>query len=530
MGKRKKKGSSKLTVFIAVVAIIVIIAVAVFFGISYVNVSKKIDAADAQIENINVEQNNLSFDARVTGDIESYDVILRSDEDKIIKEDSEDLDKLVSYSVVLEYNTEYQIVIALKSTVLGVLAVIKDKTLDTIKTGQRMAPDSVVYDDLQIHFLELGNDKAGDSVYIKAGDTDILIDAGSRAESAATIINYVSDYCTDGCLEYVIATHAHQDHISGFAGEAKSSKNYKGETTTRNGVLYYFDVLNLIDFAYEGEVKKTDIANGVLATDNKSASSSSYNTSTSVYGKYLLSREYAISNGTNHKTAKELWDNNTTEFTLANGITMDIIYNYYYFNPSNDENNYSVCTMINYNDHHFMLTGDLEKEGEEKLASYYDASSSAKTLPHCDLFKAGHHGSPTSSNDCLLSKITPDICCVCCCAGSIEYTKANDNIFPSQDFINRIAKYTDQVYVTSIYISETNSFASMNGDIIVSAGFKDDTFGIGLSASNNLTILKETAWFNEEIYTLNGNVCSSSKEYYNSSTEGAIKVPRRVWP
>ena len=117
MGKRKKKGSSKLTVFIAVVAIIVIIAVAVFFGISYVSVSKKIDAADAQIENINVEQNNLSFDARVTGDIESYDVILRSDEDKIIKEDSEDLDKLVSYSVVLEYNTEYQIVIALKSTV-----------------------------------------------------------------------------------------------------------------------------------------------------------------------------------------------------------------------------------------------------------------------------------------------------------------------------------------------------------------------------------------------------------------------------
>ena len=199
-------------------------------------------------------------------------------------------------------------------------------------------------------------------------------------------------------------------------------------------------------------------------------------------------------------------------------------------NETNDENNYSVCTMINYNDHHFMLTGDLEKEGEEKLASYYDASSSAKTLPHCDLFKAGHHGSPTSSNDCLLSKITPDICCVCCCAGSIEYTKANDNIFPSQDFINRIAKYTDQVYVTSIYISETNSFASMNGDIIVSAGFKDDTFGIGLSASNNLTILKETAWFNEEIYTLNGNVCSSSKEYYNSSTEGAIKVPRRVWP
>ena len=44
-----------------------------------------------------------------------------------------------------------------------------------------------VYSDFQIHFLELGNIYAGDSIYIKAGENDILIDAGSRANSKDTI-------------------------------------------------------------------------------------------------------------------------------------------------------------------------------------------------------------------------------------------------------------------------------------------------------------------------------------------------------
>ena len=48
--------------------------------------------------------------------------------------------------------------------------------------------EGVKYDDFQIHFMTLGNDKAGDSIYIKAGDTDILIDAGSRSGSSSTTI------------------------------------------------------------------------------------------------------------------------------------------------------------------------------------------------------------------------------------------------------------------------------------------------------------------------------------------------------
>lgn len=76
--------------------------------------------------------------------------------------------------------------------------------------------DTYISGDLSIHFMELGNNYTGDSIYIKAGDTDILIDAGSRADSTDTTAAYIDQYCTDGVLEYVIATHADQDHIAGL--------------------------------------------------------------------------------------------------------------------------------------------------------------------------------------------------------------------------------------------------------------------------------------------------------------------------
>ena len=208
---------------------------------------------------------------------------------------------------------------------------------------------------------------------------------------------------------------------------------------------------------------------------------------------------------------------------------MDILYNKYYFETSSDENNYSVCTLFNYNDHHFMLTGDLEKEGEEALANYYDGSTSKKTLPHCDLFKGGHHGSATSSNECLLEKITPDICCVCCCAGDTEYTANYSTQFPTQAFIDRIAKYTSNVYVTTLYNEETKTNESMNGNIVVSSDGKE----VGIQASNNLTKLKDTEWFNADIYVDSSGKNVSSKgshDFYTKDTPGVTKVKRRIWP
>ena len=141
-------------------------------------------------------------------------------------------------------------------------------------------------------------------------------------------------------------------------------------------------------------------------------------------------------------------------------------------------------------------------------------------LPKVRLFKGGHHGSKTSSNECLLELIQPEICCVCCCSGSDEYTKNTDNQFPTQAFIDRIAKYTDKVYCTTLAKYEiwkdtndveylhTVGFESMNGNIHVS--YINNVLNV--NCSNNNVILKDSEWFNTE-FELNG-----------------VKRKMRTWP
>lgn len=99
-------------------------------------------------------------------------------------------------------------------------------------------PKNIITDDLQIHFLETGNQYTGDCTLIKVGNTEILVDAGSRQASAKTITEYVNQYCSDGVLEYVIATHADQDHIAGFVGNSSVK-----------GIFEAFECRTIIDFA-----------------------------------------------------------------------------------------------------------------------------------------------------------------------------------------------------------------------------------------------------------------------------------------
>ena len=95
--------------------------------------------------------------------------------------------------------------------------------------------------------------------------------------------------------------------------------------------------------------------------------------------------------------------------------------------------------------------------------------------------------------------------------------------------INRVAKYTDRVYVTTYYDEKATTYKSLNGNIIISSNGNT----IGVSASNNITKLKDSKWFNETIYVKSGIYhCSGTgkKDYYTSATSGTSAVPRRVWP
>ena len=338
------------------------------------------------------------------------------------------------------------------------------------KTSSEIAQIKVyTLGEISFHFLELGNENTGDCTYIKAGETDILIDAGSNYTSIPTITAYINSQVKDKKLEYVIVTHAHKDHYAGFA------TNFATES-----IFDKYDIGTIIDFA---QTEKG-------------------NTSQDMYKNYQRELSEAVERGAKHYTALDCVNKTngaTNTYELSKDITMTILNQRFYAEQDKDnENNHSVCTLFTHGDKNFLFTGDLDKEGEESLVSL-------NNLPKCELYKAGHHGSKTSSNEVLLEKIQPNICCVCCCAGNVEYTQNLNNTFPTQDFINRISKYTDRVYVTTlgpiVATGEKNKdgsdkykndgHRSLNGNIVVTSTSSTTE----VNCSNNNIKLKDTDWF-----------------------------------
>lgn len=351
--------------------------------------------------------------------------------------------------------------------------------------------------DFSIHFLEIGK-YTGDCVLIDCGDTELLIDAGSRKGSAETIKKYIDKYCDDGVLEYVISTHSDEDHIAALIGSKSGS--------TRTGIAYQYQIGTYIKFDKAGKD-----GNGKPLTTDKG--------NVTLYGEYEETVNYLIDKGTAVYTASQCYeekDGAKRQYYLDENhtVSFNILYNYYYYNASSDENNYSVVTLLteelSSGNRHYLFTGDLEESGESKMVDYYKNAANSKSeydiLPEVELYKAGHHGSKTSSTDKLLKVIKPKSVVVCCCCGATEYTKVNENTFPTQTMVDNVGKYTDKIYVTTLatglsdkdangnYTSLSyGGYTSMNGDIV----FYTEKGELKLRCSNNTTILKDTEWFKE---------------------------------
>lgn len=324
--------------------------------------------------------------------------------------------------------------------------------------------DLIKEEDLSIHFIELGNKYTGDCTFIKVGETEILIDAGSRASSVKPISDYISQYI-EGDLDYVIVTHAHQDHYAGFA--------------TNEGTDSLFDIFTtetIIKFSQSNQKETAKL----YSNFNREVSETKTKNGTNVYD--------ALQCYNNEAGAQRVYD-------LGNNVELQILYHEYYEKEAHSENDYSVSCMINQNDeNYYLFTGDLEAEGEESLVNEYK-SEYGTDLPKMKLYKAGHHGSKTSSSKTLLDVIQPEIVCVCCCAGSSEYTKTQANQFPTQAFIDRIAEHTPNVYVTTMCLDyNKGSFQSMNGNIVVAASVSEE---VSVYCANNALVLKDTEWFKQ---------------------------------
>ncbi|WP_126123825.1 ComEC/Rec2 family competence protein, partial [Staphylococcus epidermidis] len=98
---------------------------------------------------------------------------------------------------------------------------------------------------------------------------------------------------------------------------------------------------------------------------------------------------------------------------------------------SDDKNEHSIVTLIQYNDINILLMGDATVNNEDILMKRYN-------LPKIDILKVGHHGSRTSSSELFIKDIEPKI-------SLISSGKNNKYHLPNLDVIQRLKYYGSKV-------------------------------------------------------------------------------------
>lgn len=205
-----------------------------------------------------------------------------------------------------------------------------------------------------VHFINVGE---GDCSLIHNNDYNILIDAGPN-ESKNKVVLYLKKLHIKK-LDYVIATHPHEDHIGGM------------ETIINNFSIGTF-------IAPYVTVDSSDFQNMVRALRNNNLS---------------------ITTANNNQFIK-----------LNDKDYLEIIYGGFLGNSDN-LNNYSIVSKFISGDSSFIFTGDAEEEVEAFLVS---------NIPNLDsdVLKTGHHGSSTSSIPSFIGRVSPIISIISCGIGN----------------------------------------------------------------------------------------------------------------
>lgn len=199
-------------------------------------------------------------------------------------------------------------------------------------------------ENLKVHYIDVGQ---GDSIFIQLPNEEtMLIDGGTR-KAGSIVIEYLN-YLGIEKIDYVIATHPHEDHIGGLV-----------------------EIINKYDI---GKVYMPNVIH-----------------TTKVFEDLLL----AIQNK-GKKITKAVAGNNILNYE---DLRMKIIAPEAELNDSNF-NNYSIVVKLDYKKNSFLFTGDAESKSENIiLDKEYDIKS--------DVLKLGHHGSDTSTTSEFLNEVNP---------------------------------------------------------------------------------------------------------------------------
>lgn len=192
----------------------------------------------------------------------------------------------------------------------------------------------------EIHFIDVGQ---ADAALVLCDDQAMLIDGGN-AEDSDLIYAYLEIHGIE-YLDYIVATHGHEDHVGGLSG----ALNYAEVGTA------YCSVTEYDSEAFEDFVK------------------------------YLEQQDVEIT----IPAAGDSFELGTAAVEVLGPI-----------HETDDANNMSLVLRVVYGDTSFLFTGDAEREEEQDiLDAGYDLAST--------VLKVGHHGSENSTTYPFLREIMP---------------------------------------------------------------------------------------------------------------------------
>ena len=305
----------------------------------------------------------------------------------------------------------------------------QDEIKNNVKDGTiYLGKEGTTSPELKVTFLDLygnsNNQQIGDSIFIEYGDIDILIDAGEKASGSCTVVPFLLEHVEDKKLEMIITTHADSDHLGGMVG--LSGKDMYGALEAP-GIEYQY----IVDFGYEADSK--------------------------VYKDYAELRNARVQEGATYLSIKEIFNEENLEaaahFYLGEDMFLDFLdYKTYGMADIDDDNDRSVSCLLTHDEKKILLCGDSEKKEESYLTKL--------NIGKVDVFKANHHGSPTSNTKNLLDQIRPEYVVIC----SSEENKYN---LPKKTIISRLIEYTQNVYAT--FISGNIEVISKNNNITITS-------------------------------------------------------------
>jgi len=265
----------------------------------------------------------------------------------------------------------------------------------------------------EVHFIDVGQ---GDCSLILCDDAAMLIDGGEASESSK-VYAYLKEHGVD-YLDYIVATHAHSDHIGGLSG----ALNYATVGVALCPVTDY---------------------------DSKTFDS---------FVKYLGKQGVGI-------TVPTAGDS----FSLGSSVVQVLGPQQQYDDP----NDTSIVLKVSYGDTSFLFTGDAERTAEaDILDAGYDLSST--------VLKVGHHGSDTSTSYPFLREIMPEYAVIQVGAGNSYGHPTEDTLSRLRDADVEVYRNDLQGTIictsdgeTVAFTTEKNATARTNPTVVVTPELDD---------------------------------------------------------